>query len=117
RDRRDPTAFEDPRARRPGTPAVRGGRDVGGALPLTPDKVPSAGRGLVSEQRRSERALTSITAGVVVGVVEAVLAISFAALMYGGYLGPFLADGIGLFLVAAAVTLAMFAWRAGARGA
>ena len=70
----------------------------------------------MSEQRRSERALASITAGVVIGVVEVVLAISFAALMFGGYLAQFLADGIGLYLVAAAITLAIFAWRAGARG-
>ena len=32
------------------------------------------------ERRRSERALATITAGVVVGLVEVVLAISFAAL-------------------------------------
>ena len=68
------------------------------------------------ERRRSERALATITAGVVIGVVEVVLAISFAALMYGGYLAQFLADGIGLFLVAAAITLAIMAWRAGTRG-
>ena len=68
------------------------------------------------ERRRSERALATITAGVVVGVVEVVMAISFAALMYGGYLAQFLADGIGLFLVAAAITLAIMAWRAGTRG-
>jgi SulP family sulfate permease len=70
----------------------------------------------MSEPRRSERALATITAGVVIGVVEVVLAISFAALVYGGYLAQFLADGIGLFLVAAAITLAILAWRAGARG-
>ena len=68
------------------------------------------------EGRRSERAVATITAGVVIGVVEVVLAISFAALMYGGYLAQFLADGIGLFLVAAAITLAILAWRAGSRG-
>ncbi len=70
----------------------------------------------MSEQRRSERALASITAGVVIGVVEVVLAISFAALVFGGYLAQFLPDGIGLFLVAAAITLAILAWRSGARG-
>ena len=70
----------------------------------------------MSEQRRSERALATITAGVVIGVVEVVLAISFAALVYGGYLAQFLADGIGLYLVAAAITLAILAWRSGARG-
>ena len=70
----------------------------------------------MSEQRRSERVLASLTAGVVIGVVEVVLAISFAALVFGGYLAQFLPDGIGLYLVAAALTLAILAWRAGARG-
>ncbi len=70
----------------------------------------------MSEQRRSERVLASITAGVVIGVVEVVLAISFAALVFGGYLAQFLPDGIGLYLVAAAITLGILAWRAGARG-
>ena len=46
----------------------------------------------MSEQRRSERVLASITAGVVIGVVEVVLAISFAALVFGGYLAYFLAE-------------------------
>jgi SulP family sulfate permease len=70
----------------------------------------------VPEQRRSERVMASLTAGVVIGMVEVVLAISFAALVYGGYLAQFLADGIGLYLGAAALTLALLAWRAGARG-
>jgi sulfate permease, SulP family len=60
--------------------------------------------------------LATITAGVVIGVIEVLLAIAFAALMFGGYLGQYLPDGIGLFLVAAAITLALFAWRAGTRG-
>ena len=70
----------------------------------------------MSEQRRSERALASITAGVLIGSVEVVLAISFAALVFGGYLAQFLPDGIGLYLVAAAITLAIVAWRSGSRG-
>jgi sulfate permease, SulP family len=70
----------------------------------------------MSEQRPSRRVLTLVTAGVVIGIVEVVLAISFAALVYGGYLAYFLADGIGLFLMASALTLALLAWRAGVRG-
>ena len=70
----------------------------------------------MSEERRSERVLHSLIAGVVIGMVEVVLAISFAALVFGGYLAAFLADGIGLYLGAAALTLALLAWRAGARG-
>jgi SulP family sulfate permease len=57
-----------------------------------------------------------ITAGAVIGVVEVVLAVSFAALVFGGYLEQFLPDGIGLYLVAASLTLAILAWRGGARG-
>ena len=56
----------------------------------------------MSEPRRSERVLAAITAGLVIGIVEVVLAISFAALVFGGYLADFIADGIALYLVAAA---------------
>jgi sulfate permease, SulP family len=70
----------------------------------------------MSEQGRSGRLTASITAGVVIGVVEVVVAISFAALVFSGYLVYFLADGIGLYLVAAALTLAIVAWRGGTRG-
>ena len=70
----------------------------------------------MSDQRRSGRVLASLTAGVVIGAVEVVLAVSFAALVFGGYLAQFLANGIGLYLAAAALTLAILAWRAGPRG-
>jgi sulfate permease, SulP family len=70
----------------------------------------------VSERRRTGRLLATITAGAVIGVVEVVLAISFAALVYGGYLAQFLPNGIGLYLVAASLTLAILAWRGGSRG-
>jgi SulP family sulfate permease len=53
---------------------------------------------------------------VVIGAVEVVLAISFAALVFGGYLQDFLDEGIGIYLVAAAITLGGIAWRAGRRG-
>ena len=72
--------------------------------------------GPLSEERRTGRLLATVTAGVVIGVVEVVLAISFAALVYSGYLAQFLPDGIGLFLVAAAISLAILAWRSGSRG-
>jgi len=61
-------------------------------------------------------ALASLAAGVVIGAVEVVLAISFAALVFGGYLAYFLPDGIGLYLVAATITLAILALRGGTRG-
>ena len=65
---------------------------------------------------RSNSVLASVTAGVVIGVVEVVLAISLAAFVFGGYLVYFLAEGIGLYLVAAALALAILAWRGGGRG-
>ena len=70
----------------------------------------------MSEQGRSVGLLAALASGLVIGAVEVVLAISFAALVFGGYLASFLSRGIGLYLVAAAVTLAILAWRAGARG-
>ena len=60
--------------------------------------------------------LATLAAGVIIGAVEAVLAIAFAAFVFGGLLVDRLADGIGLYLVAAALTLAILAWRAGRRG-
>ncbi len=76
---------------------------------------PSAG-GVASERRRSSGWSVSIAAGVIVGTVETVLAVAFAAFVFGGLLVARLPDGIGLYLVAAALTLAILAWRAGARG-
>ena len=70
----------------------------------------------MSDQRRSVGILAALASGVVIGAVEVVLAISFAALVFGGYLASFLSQGIGLYLVASAATLAILAWRAGARG-
>jgi SulP family sulfate permease len=70
----------------------------------------------VSEQRRPVGALATFSAGAVIGAVEVVLAISFAALVFGGYLSDFLSEGIGIYLLASAVTLAILAWRAGNRG-
>jgi SulP family sulfate permease len=70
----------------------------------------------VSERRRSKGSLAAAAVGVVVGMVEAVLAISFAALVFGGSLAVNLADGIGLYLGAAALVLGILAWLAGDRG-
>ena len=70
----------------------------------------------MSEGGRTGRVLVVVSAGAVIGVVEVVLAISFAAFVFGGYLEQFLPAGIGIYLIAAALTLAILAWRAGARG-
>ncbi len=68
------------------------------------------------EQRRSSTWLASVVAGLIIGAVESVLAIAFAALVFGGLLAARLPDGIGLYLGAAALTLAFMAWRSGSRG-
>jgi len=68
------------------------------------------------EGRRTGRVLATISAGAVIGVVEVVLAISFAAFVFGGYIEQFLPAGIGIYLVTACLTLAIMAWRAGVRG-
>jgi hypothetical protein len=57
-----------------------------------------------------------IAAGIIVGVIEVVLATSFAALIIGGAVPGRLADGVGLFLAAATLVLTIVAWRSGARG-
>ena len=73
-------------------------------------------RGDVSEQRRSQQVVSWLAAGAAIGAVEVVLAVCFAALVFGGYLEDFLADGIGLYLVACSLTLGILAWRGGNRG-
>jgi SulP family sulfate permease len=62
-------------------------------------------------------ALGTVVAGIVIGAVEVVFAVSFAALVFVDYFELyFLDDGVGLYLGAAALTLAFIAWRAGRRG-
>ena len=70
----------------------------------------------MGEQRRSGWWFAPIAAGLIIGAVEVVLAVAFAAFVFGGELIGSLADGIGLYLVAAALTLGILAWRAGPRG-
>ena len=67
-------------------------------------------------ERRRAGPLATAAAGVIIGTVETVLAVAFAAFVFGGYLFSRLADGIGLYLAAATVTLAILAIRAGRRG-
>ena len=68
-----------------------------------------------SEQRRPSRMVAALAAGVIIGAVECVLAIAFAALVFGGLLASRVPDGIGLYLFAAVLTLGVLAWRAGSR--
>ena len=61
--------------------------------------------------------LGTVLTGIVVGAVEVVFAVAFASLVFAGYFEfYFLDDGVGLYLGAAALTLAFMAWRTGSRG-
>ena len=75
--------------------------------------------GVTEETVPEQRAVTAgtIVAGIVIGAVEVVFAVAFASLVFAGYFEfYFLDDGVGLYLGAAALTLAFMAWRAGSRG-
>ena len=66
---------------------------------------------------RSATWLRWVAAGLIIGAVECVLAIAFAAVVFGGgALVDDLPQGISLYLGAAALTLAFLAWRSGHRG-
>ena len=58
----------------------------------------------------------TLLAGGIMGAVEAVLAVSFAAIVFNGYVVDYIAEGISLYLGAAALTLAIFAVLGGSRG-
>jgi sulfate permease, SulP family len=70
----------------------------------------------VSEQGRTGRWPRVLVAGAAIGVVEALFAVAFAALVFGGRISDYMAEGIGLYLCAALLTLVILAWRAGKRG-
>jgi SulP family sulfate permease len=70
----------------------------------------------VSARRRTAGWLGALAAGLVIGTVEVVAAASFAGLVFSGLLKRYVADGIALYLAAAAATFVFLAWRAGARG-
>src|SRR5919201_4732635 len=68
-------------------------------------------------RQRTAVTFGTVAVGIVIGAVEVVFAASFAALVFAGYLEfYFLPDGVGLYLGAAGLTLALMAWRAGSRG-
>ncbi len=69
-----------------------------------------------SSTRPAQGTLAAVAAGLIIGAVEAVLAIAFAAFVFGGVLVGNLSNAIGLYLVAGALTLGILAWRAGRRG-
>ncbi len=68
------------------------------------------------EQRRAAGWPASLAAGLIIGAVESLLVVSFAAVVFAGRVVDHVADGIGLYLAAATLTLAFLSWRAGSRG-
>jgi sulfate permease, SulP family len=70
----------------------------------------------VADVRRSGRLVSNVSAGVVIGIVEVVLAISLGALVFGGYIEEKLPAGIGMYLLTATLALGITALRAGRRG-
>ena len=70
----------------------------------------------MSERGRSAGWPTSIVAGLFIGAIETIVAVGLAALVFAGRIEDSMPDGVMLYLGGAAVTLAIFAWRAGSRG-
>ncbi len=70
----------------------------------------------MTEQGGTGRWPMVLVAGALIGVVEAVFAVAFASLVFGGRISDYLAEGISLYLGAAVLTLVILAWRAGKRG-
>ncbi|HYZ14135.1 MAG TPA: SulP family inorganic anion transporter, partial [Actinomycetota bacterium] len=70
----------------------------------------------MSELQGTGGRLRTLSIGLVIGAVEVVVAASFAGLVFSGLLKRYIADGVGLYVTAAAIALALLAWRAGTRG-
>src|SRR5918996_808019 len=69
------------------------------------------------DRRRATSWFAWVAAGLIIGAVECVLAIAFAAFVFGrSALVTRLPEGIGLYRGAAVLTLGFLAWRAGPRG-
>ena len=67
-------------------------------------------------ERRKAGLPATIVAGGIIGAVAAVLAVSFAAIVFNGRIVDYIAEGISLYLGAAALTLGVFALLGGSRG-
>ncbi|MCA9969423.1 MAG: hypothetical protein KC425_04360, partial [Anaerolineales bacterium] len=61
-------------------------------------------RSRIAAELQPARLLPALTMGTITGLMEIVLSVSFAALIFSGSLAPFVADGIGLALLGAAVS-------------
>ena len=58
----------------------------------------------ITQDFTSTRFLPGFTSGLVVGLIEVILAISFAALIFAGELSGYVSNGIGIALIGAIIT-------------
>lgn len=58
----------------------------------------------IRQKLHLEQIVPSLSVGLIIGIIEVILAISFAALIFGGPLSPFLSKGIGITLAGAVLT-------------
>ena len=70
----------------------------------------------MSDRQRNPNPIWLVVGGAVIGGVEVVVAVSLAALVFSGYLVYYVSAGVGMFLAAAVVALAVLAILAGKRG-
>lgn len=74
---------------------------------MEPNSNKSSMKKLAIELRQdfgSARLFPSLTSGLVVGVVEVIIAVSFAALIFTGGISSYVANGIGFALIGAIIT-------------
>lgn len=58
----------------------------------------------IRQRLHLEQIIPSLSVGLIIGIIEVILAISFGALIFGGPLSPFLSNGIGITLAGAVLT-------------
>lgn len=63
-----------------------------------------------------KRLVSSMTAGLVIGIINVTIAISFAALIFSGPLAPYLSTGVGMMLVSAVVFMLVVGLTSSLRG-
>ncbi|MCY7390264.1 MAG: sodium-independent anion transporter, partial [Leptolyngbyaceae cyanobacterium CAN_BIN12] len=70
----------------------------------------------LQQEFHPSRLIPSLTAALIIGVVEVIYAISFVALIFSGILSPYISTGVGLSLFAAMVLILVIALMSSAPG-